>query len=535
MNITEHDRNILTKQPSSVEKYLLRIIQRYFDIQYVETQQSIEAIVVEALTRMKRDILHEKSFVFDINGRAGHVTLTTADIRAEPAFTKKSAFNKDFSSSSDTICEGNDIRLSDTREPLPHNHNSNADVIGMSLQSLLQQARQVKRDSEHTHINESVLERLEYTGNANVIDLIKVELLEASLQDKLDRVNGLYDALPEQINTITSSFKEIEEQAKEYLQIVNSLNIDPPQWYIDAITYIDKNIKQIIDRCDNTRANAVTQEEFNSFQNSIASKSMRITSTEINDIPNNTYNDSYNGSCFQSTYTNTITANPDEIIERVDAFLHYSLKVGSDTVDIQTPLPFVEMSLDNKSSVLVDCKWDNRSITLSIKTIFKPTLSSDGCIVFDDRVITVESFLTSRKHMELMLEENGGSLCTISSQNKLNAILPLLVSNSTYAFNAHGYFNYNGSSLNGWYIDEHKIEEPMTFMAWDTDDPEYNSYGDGKRYVYLSTSSNKMITRSAVNPEKVKFIYEYKAKHLTDFVLSPSISLKIYTRKGELE
>ena len=40
----------------------------------------------------------------------------------EPAFTKNSAFNKNFGSAEGTVCEGNDARLSDTRVPKAHTH-----------------------------------------------------------------------------------------------------------------------------------------------------------------------------------------------------------------------------------------------------------------------------------------------------------------------------------------------------------------------------------------------------------------------------
>ena len=40
----------------------------------------------------------------------------------EPAFTKNSAFNKNFGSAEETVCEGNDARLSDTRVPKAHTH-----------------------------------------------------------------------------------------------------------------------------------------------------------------------------------------------------------------------------------------------------------------------------------------------------------------------------------------------------------------------------------------------------------------------------
>ena len=40
----------------------------------------------------------------------------------EPAFTKKTAFNKDFGTAAGTVCEGNDARLSNARTPLAHSH-----------------------------------------------------------------------------------------------------------------------------------------------------------------------------------------------------------------------------------------------------------------------------------------------------------------------------------------------------------------------------------------------------------------------------
>ncbi|MFT0377397.1 hypothetical protein ACMSEQ_20840, partial [Bacteroides thetaiotaomicron] len=40
----------------------------------------------------------------------------------EPAFTKKTAFNKDFGTAVGTVCEGNDARLSNARTPLAHSH-----------------------------------------------------------------------------------------------------------------------------------------------------------------------------------------------------------------------------------------------------------------------------------------------------------------------------------------------------------------------------------------------------------------------------
>ena len=51
----------------------------------------------------------------------------------EPLITKKTAFNKNFGSTAGTVCEGNDSRLSDSREPLAHTHEM-TDVVGLDVE-----------------------------------------------------------------------------------------------------------------------------------------------------------------------------------------------------------------------------------------------------------------------------------------------------------------------------------------------------------------------------------------------------------------
>ena len=47
---------------------------------------------------------------------ANHPPPTNRDARNEAAFSKNTAFNKNFGSAADTVCQGNDARLSDARE-----------------------------------------------------------------------------------------------------------------------------------------------------------------------------------------------------------------------------------------------------------------------------------------------------------------------------------------------------------------------------------------------------------------------------------
>ena len=53
--------------------------------------------------------------VTSVNGETGAVTLNSSDVGAEPSFTKNTAFNKNFGSAADTVCQGNDARLSNAR------------------------------------------------------------------------------------------------------------------------------------------------------------------------------------------------------------------------------------------------------------------------------------------------------------------------------------------------------------------------------------------------------------------------------------
>ncbi len=71
--------------------------------------------------------------VISVNGYDGIVVLSYSDVGAEQAFTKNTAFNKNFGNTSGTVCEGSDSRLSDARIPLSHIHGniSNGGAIGL--------------------------------------------------------------------------------------------------------------------------------------------------------------------------------------------------------------------------------------------------------------------------------------------------------------------------------------------------------------------------------------------------------------------
>jgi hypothetical protein len=72
--------------------------------------------------------------------------LVAAVASKENAFTKNTAFNKDFGSAAGTVCEGDDSRLSDARTPLAHTH-VKADITDFSDGDYATAAQGAKADS----------------------------------------------------------------------------------------------------------------------------------------------------------------------------------------------------------------------------------------------------------------------------------------------------------------------------------------------------------------------------------------------------
>lgn len=105
----------------------------------------------------------------------GSDELTPAGIGAEPEFSKNSAFNKDFGSSSGEVTEGDDPRLSDDRDPNDHasNHTDGTDDIqnATASQKGLATATQItKLDGVEAgaEVNQTDTEiKTQYENNAN--------------------------------------------------------------------------------------------------------------------------------------------------------------------------------------------------------------------------------------------------------------------------------------------------------------------------------------------------------------------------------
>ena len=65
---------------------------------------------------------HESGLNTNAHGISSIAGLQAGLNSKEPVFSKNTGFNKNFGSTTGTVCEGNDSRLSDARTPVTHNH-----------------------------------------------------------------------------------------------------------------------------------------------------------------------------------------------------------------------------------------------------------------------------------------------------------------------------------------------------------------------------------------------------------------------------
>lgn len=318
MALEQHEDNRFTKERDDVEKYLLRIIQRYFDIQNVYTQESIEAIIVESLARYKQSIFHEKGgFIFSLNQKTGHIILTIRDLGGETAFEKQSAFNKDFGDKADTICEGNDPRLEDAREPLQHEHEI-SDVKGLAERL----KKIVPSNKMHIHKNKNILDMLTYTGTKTEIDLIVLDYLEENLKKYYD--NLLYYQREEK--TITnkaiedlSNYITIIEQDLDYAK---SLIENAVTWLEDAYKYTDNQIDLLKDKFTRLLLKYMTQDDVQSLKEYFSKIYHLISDGEIA-IPDGQFS-------FTSVIDDTIIEASSEDGDSLKDIYDNGLRLGED-------------------------------------------------------------------------------------------------------------------------------------------------------------------------------------------------------------
>ena len=248
MRMEELSEHRYLKKADSVEAYLLNLVQEYFRRTSDAPLTSMEYIIQKCVERMQEELDYEGLGVMsitlpcDTEPRTGTVTITLEELGGEPKIENKlSAFNVDFGQIQGTACEGNDPRLSDKRDPLPHTHTI-SDIPGLDgILSTLNGEIQRVDGLMHEHSNKSVLDMLIYTGDRSYIDLGHLESLEEEVNQKLTTVQQAVitytnnvQAKVTEANQKLLQCQQVAQQVKDFILQKNQEYLQQSKDYTDA-------------------------------------------------------------------------------------------------------------------------------------------------------------------------------------------------------------------------------------------------------------------------------------------------------------
>lgn len=290
MRMEELSDNRYEKSTDSVEKYLLNIVQEYFKKNNIASASSREYIIKKAVDRMKEEMNFEEIGVLSITlpdgiKRTGAVNISLEELGGEPIIPNKlSAFNVSFGDKQNTACEGNDPRLSDKRNPLPHEHQI-SDVAGLEgiLSTLTGKVERVD-GFVHKHSNQSVLDLITYTGNKSKIDLDNLDTIEneikliiKEIQDDISKYKTEINNKIYEINTtIQNTINEIQD-VKQYILNTNE------EYYENSKTYTDEQIATAKTAIENAMQPFVKKETLSDIID-IASNVFTLVGTSLFEI-----------------------------------------------------------------------------------------------------------------------------------------------------------------------------------------------------------------------------------------------------------
>lgn len=270
MRIEELTDSRYYKETDNVEKYLLRLIDDYFKTVNYTAPSSREYIIEQAVRRLKEEVDFDSLGVLSIslpddeNPRTGAVNISIADLHGEPEILdKKSAFNVPFGELQNTACEGNDERLSNAREPLPHTHTVD-DIPGLAgIVNTLNEKAQRLEDNRHSHSNKSVLDLLTYSGSKNSIDLAILDNLDTDMTDLvadvIQEIEGYKTSADNKIAIINTKIEDI----KTRINTLNATIVSQNETYLNTSKdYTDQKMQEILDSIDNILALCVTKQDF---------------------------------------------------------------------------------------------------------------------------------------------------------------------------------------------------------------------------------------------------------------------------------
>jgi len=250
------------KSTDTVERYLLNLVEQYFNTHSVASTTSREYIIKKAIERMKEELSYDDIGVLSITlpsgeKRTGAISITLADLHGEPLIAPKlSAFNVSFGNEQNTACEGNDPRLSDARTPVNHNHEIE-NIIGLEgkLSTILGKVTRIDGLS-HSHTNKQVIDMLVYTGDKTIIDLDILDSLETKVDEIVKQIRDeiiLYKQnIDAKITTVNTEIVTIKQQVNDLRDFIIQKN---QEYLLEAKGYTNTeiiNLKTYVQEVINT-------------------------------------------------------------------------------------------------------------------------------------------------------------------------------------------------------------------------------------------------------------------------------------------
>lgn len=518
MGLKEHNNNIVTKEQDEVEKYLMRIIQRYFDIENNYSKESIEAIILEALTRFKQIIVSESGFMFSLNQMTGKLTLDISTFGGEPAFNKKTAFNKNFGDVENTVCEGNDERLYNDREPLEHAH---IDIDIKELENKIKTIVVPDEKDGHTHKNKDVIDMLKYTGQQTTIDLIVIEYLQKAINEYIENLKAYNRELGTIQNTALEKLKQYNVTLKQIIQNGQTLADNSLNWLSSAYKVSDDMISEYTQRMQRTLLEYVSQLQIQSLNATfkrayvcVKEGELELSNDRITMLPLITQN------ITRLNEERTATATIDEMQKESNRLKLY-FRYDKDGSTCTIPLPFY-LHVDSHEIVIQGlCSDGGEVVVTSIVTDSIPLyLTSSGFYQKNTFIMASYIPIGDLTATNKYLKEIGCILTKIDSQDKNDFISRMTITDKQYFIN--GVRSIMKDEFH--FYDNEDNYELMAYFNWEDGYPKEDDYLDG-----ISIINDKW--RNVDRTDEHGFIAEYDVKRLSQYFDNPRIYYQVLGNK----
>ena len=184
----------------------------------ISNRANIQTLTTDAVVTLTDRIAnHESSLNTNAHQISNIFGLQTELNSKEPAIlTKNTAFNKNYGSTSDTVCQGNDSRLSDARTPLAHTHTI-SNITG------LQTTLEGKASTTHSHVIsdivnlQTVLDSKASTSHSHTISNI------TNLQNELDNKANVFTGYTGSIGVVIDVDFIGQTTTKKTINITNGI------------------------------------------------------------------------------------------------------------------------------------------------------------------------------------------------------------------------------------------------------------------------------------------------------------------------